>query len=39
VQAWWVLPTLGCGVVGIATAAGSLREVRRFLDDPDVCFQ
>jgi hypothetical protein len=33
-QMWWVVPTLGCGVVGIATAAGSLREVRRSLANP-----
>ena len=38
-QMWWVLPTLGCGVVGMVTAAGSLREVRRCLDNPSVCFE
>jgi hypothetical protein len=31
VQAWWVLPSLGCGLVAFVAAAASLREVRQFL--------
>jgi hypothetical protein len=38
-QMWWVLPTLGCGLVGIVTAVGSLREVWRCLDHPSVYFR
>jgi hypothetical protein len=36
VQAWLVLPSLGCGLVAIVAAATSLREVRRFLDKASV---
>jgi hypothetical protein len=31
VQAWYVLPSVGCGVVGVVTAAASFWEVRGFL--------
>jgi hypothetical protein len=31
VQAWYVLPSVGCGVVGAVTAAASFWEVRGFL--------